>query len=114
MKIQYLEIVTPDVEGVCSNYEQVHGVSFGEPVPGLGNARTAPLSNGGTVGVRAPMSDAEEPVVRPYMLVDEAEAALSTAASAGGEIAHPAMEIPGVGTFGIYIQGGIHHAVWQK
>jgi predicted enzyme related to lactoylglutathione lyase len=114
MQIQYLEIVTPDVDAVCANYQQVHGVKFGEPVPELGNARTAPLANGGMVGVRAPMHEAEEPVVRPYMLVEDAEAAVKAAESAGGEIAHPAMEIPGVCTFGIYFQGGIQHALWQK
>ena len=29
------------------------------------------------------------------------------------EVAHPPMEIPGHGTFAIYIQGGIHHGLWQ-
>lgn len=114
MQIQYLEIVTPDVDSVCSNYEQVHGVRFGEAVEALGNARTAALANGGMIGVRAPMSDSEEPVVRPYMLVDDAEAAVQTAQAAGGEVALPAMAIPGHCTFAIWFQGGIQHAVWQE
>ena len=63
--------------------------------------------------MRAPMHESEEPVVRPYLLVDDIEAASRTAAEAGGEIAHPPMEIPGHGKFAIYIQGGIHHALWQ-
>ncbi len=33
--------------------------------------------------------------------------------AAGGEIAHPPMEIPGHGRFAIFIQGGIHHGLWQ-
>ena len=113
MQIQYLEIVTPEVDAVCATYEQSHGVSFGESEAGLGNARTAALANGGLIGVRAPMHEAEEPVVRPYLLVDDVEAALKAAAAAGGEIAHPPMELPGHGTFAIYIQGGIHHGLWQ-
>lgn len=113
MQIHYLEIVTPDIDAVCATYEQLHGVSFGEPEAGLGNARTAALANGGLIGVRAPMHETEEPVVRPYLLVDDVEAAAKAAVAAGGEIAHPPMELPGKGTFAIYIQGGIHHGLWQ-
>ncbi|MDX1556948.1 MAG: hydroxylase [Xanthomonadales bacterium] len=113
MQIEYLEIVTPDVDAVCANYEQVHGVRFGAPVAELGHARTADLANGGMIGVRAPMSESEAPIVRPYMRVDDAEAAVEAAQAAGGEIALPAMEIPGHCTFAIWIQGGIHHAAWQ-
>lgn len=72
---------------------------FGEPKAGLGNARTAALANGGFIGVRAPMRETEEPVVRPYLLVADIEAAAKAAAAAGGEIAHPPMELPGHGTF---------------
>ncbi len=113
MQLQYLEIVTPDVDAVCGTYEKVHGVSFGEPQPGLGNARTGKLRDGGMVGVRAPMHETEEPVVRPYVLVEDIEAAAEAAAAAGGEIAHPPLELPGHGKFAIYIQGGIHHGLWQ-
>jgi predicted enzyme related to lactoylglutathione lyase len=113
MQIQYLEIVTPDVDATCATHAQLHGVSFGEPEPGLGNARTAKLPGGGLIGVRAPMRDDEEPVVRPYWLVDDVAAATLAAAAAGGEIAHPPMEIPGFGTFAIYIQGGIQNGLWQ-
>ena len=113
MQIHYLEIVTPDIDAVCATSEQLHSVSFGEPQAGLGNARTAALANGGLIGVRAAMHETEEPVVRPYLLVDDVEAAAEAAAAAGGEIAHPPMELPGHGTFAIYIQGGIHHGLWQ-
>lgn len=113
MQIHYLEIVTPDVDATCTTYERLHGVSFGEPQAALGNARVATLANGGLIGVRAPMHESEEPVVRPYLLVDDIEDAAQAAAEAGGEIAHPPMELPGYGTFAIYIQGGIHHGLWQ-
>lgn len=113
MQVQYLEIVTPEVDSTCAAYARLHGVTFGDPVAELGNARTAALAGGGMIGVRAPMADHEEPVVRPYVLVDDVEAAARAAAEAGGEIAHPPMEIPGHCKFAIYIQGGIHHGLWQ-
>ncbi len=114
MQIRYLEIVTKEVDAVCATYAAVHGVRFGEPDPGRGNARTAALPGGGLLGVRAPMRDTEEPVVRPYWLVDDIEAAVASAVKAGGEVAHPPMEIPGGGKFAIYIQGGINHGLWQR
>ncbi len=114
MQIHYLEIVTKEVDAVCAAYAAVNGVPFGKPNAGLGNARTAALPGGGMLGVRAPMHDAEEPVVRPYWLVDDIEAALASAVRAGGEVAHPPLELPGLGTFAIYIQGGINHGLWQR
>lgn len=114
MQIHYLEIVTKDVDEVCATYGAVHGVQFGEPDAGLGHARTAALPGGGLVGVRAPLRDTEEPVVRPYWLVDDIEAAVAAVEAAGGQIAHPPLEIPGHGTFAIYIQGGIEHGLWQR
>lgn len=113
MRVHYLEIVTPDVDAVCDAYAAALGGEFGDPEPGLGNARTASLADGGKVGVRAPMSDTEAPVVRPYWLVDDIEAALEAAVTRGAEVAHPPLEIPGHGTFAITIQGGIHHGLWQ-
>jgi uncharacterized protein len=114
MQIHYLEIVTKEVDAVCAAYAAANAVPFGEPVAGLGNARTASLPDGGMVGVRAPMHASEEPVVRPYWLVDDIEAALAASVAKGGEVAHPPMELPGHGTFAIYIQGGVHHGLWQR
>jgi len=51
--------------------------------------------------------------VRPYWLVDDIEAAVTAAVEHGAVVAHPPLEIPGHGTFAIYIQGGIHHGLWQ-
>ena len=113
MRIHYLEIVAKDVDSVCSAYETANNVKFGEPEAELGNARTAKVGEGYTVGVRAPMHEAETPVVRPYWLVDDIEAAVAAAVKAGGEVAHPPLEIPGRGTFAIYILGGVHHGLWQ-
>jgi uncharacterized protein len=114
MQIGYLEIVTKDVDAVCGAYAAAHGVQFGAPDSGLGNARTAPLPDGGLLGVRAPLSPVEESVVRPYWLVRDIEAAVAAVLDSGGEIAHPPLEIPGHGTFAIYIQGGIQHGLWQR
>lgn len=113
MLIQYLEIVTADVNATCSALEKVHGVSFGEPESALGNARTAKLKSGGRIGVRAPMRDDEEPVVRPYTLVDDIDAAVKAAEAAGGQFAMYPTEIPGHGKFAIYFQGGIQYGLWE-
>ena len=66
------------------------------------------------VGVRVPMGDVETPIVRPYWLVNDIEAALAAAVAAGGELAHPPLELPGHGTFAIYIKGGVNHGLWQR
>ena len=113
MPIHYLEIVTKQVDAVCATYAAANRVRFGEPDAALGNARTAALPGGGLVGVRAPLRATEEPVVRPYWLVDDIEAAVAAAVDAGGALALPPMEIPGHGTCAIYIQGGIDHGLWQ-
>ncbi len=113
MRVHYLEIVTPDVNETCETLEQAHGVTFGEPIPEFGNARTADLKGGGRLGVRAPMRETETPVVRPYLLVDDIQAAVRVAEDKGAQVAIPPMEIPGQGTFAIYILGGIEHGLWQ-
>jgi predicted enzyme related to lactoylglutathione lyase len=95
------------------HYLAANRVQFGAPDAGLGNARPTGLPEGGLVGVRAPMHESEEPGVRPYWLLEDIEAALAAAVKTGGQIAHPPLEIPGHGTFAIYIQGGIHHGLWQ-
>ena len=113
IQVQYLEIVTPDVDAMCGTLEKLHGVKFSNPVAEFGNARTAALEGGGLIGVRAPMREDEEPVVRPYVLVDDIESAVEAAKAAGGEIAMPPTEIPKRGKFAIYIHGGIQHGLWQ-
>ena len=113
MRVGYLEIVTPDVDATCGALEELHGVTFSEPVAEFGNARTAALEGGGKIGVRAPMHEAETPVVRPYLEVGDVAAAAEAAQAAGGEIAHPAMELPGHCTFAIYFQGGNQYGLWK-
>lgn len=111
---QYLEVVSLDVSATCSTYERVHGLTFGEPQPELGNARTAASPDGGTVGVRAPMHDQEEPVMRSYFLVPDIEAAVAMVTAEGAEVMVPPMEIPGRGRCALYLMGGVQHALWER
>jgi predicted enzyme related to lactoylglutathione lyase len=113
MKVHYLEIVAADVDAVCAAYEAAHRVTFGPPDLLLGGARTASLADGSIVGVRGPLRDTEEPIVRPYWLVDDIEAALASATKQGAFVAHSPLQIPGKGTFAIYIHGGVNHGLWQ-
>jgi predicted enzyme related to lactoylglutathione lyase len=113
MQIQYLEIVTKDVDAVCGAYAKMHKVTFSKAVAALGGARTAALPDGGMLGVRAPLRENEEPVVRPYLLVDDIESAVKAAEASGAKIAHPPLNIPGHGTFAIFFLGGIQHGLWQ-
>jgi predicted enzyme related to lactoylglutathione lyase len=89
MQIHYLEIVTKGVDAVCAAYAAANGVQFSEPDAGLGGARTAELLGGWLVGVRQPMHETEDPVVRPYWLVDDIDAAIAGAVEAGAEVARP-------------------------
>lgn len=113
MKIHYLEIVTNQVDAVCAAHAAANGLVFGEPDPALGNARTALLPGGGMMGVRAPMHAEEQPVTRPYFLVDDIEAAVAAAEAAGARIALPPMEIKGKGWCAIYLMGDTQHGLWQ-
>ena len=113
MKVHYLEIVTDDVAAVCGSYESALGVKFNQKDEVLGGARTCCLADGSWVGVRGLLSETEEPVVRPYYLVDDIEAALSHAQACGAEVLHPPLELPDKGTFAIYRVGLVHHGLWQ-
>lgn len=114
LEVEFLEIVTPEVDGTIATLEKLHGVKFGKPVMEFGNARTAALEGGGLVSVRAPMRETEEPVVRPYVLVKDIDAAVKALEGSGAEIAIGPMQIPGRGKFAIYILGGIQHGLWQN
>jgi len=113
MQIRYLEIVTPDVDETCASLATLHKTVFGDPEAGLGNARIAALAGGGRIGVRAPLAEHDLPIVRPYMLVDDIEAAIADAEAAGADFAMKATEVPGHGKFAIYFLGGIQYGLWQ-
>lgn len=113
MQVYYLEVVTRDVEAVCATYTEVYSIQFGEPDALLGDARTASLRDGGLIGVRAPLREDEQPVVRPYWLVENIDSAVAAVEKAGAAIAVPPMEIPGHGTFAIYFLGDNQLGFWQ-
>ena len=115
LEVQYLEIVTPDVDATCATLSSVHGVQFGPPESGFGNARIAILTNGRRIGVRAPLSaDEGAPIVQPYLLVENIDAAIASAEATGAEFAMLATEIPGHGTFAIYFQGGLQFGLCEN
>ena len=95
MKLHYLEFVSPDADLQCKTLQELHGVTFSEPVAELGHARIADLPDGSRVAVRSPMHAEEEPVIRPYFLTTDIEGAVENASKAGAQIAHPPLEIPG-------------------
>lgn len=113
MQVQYLEIVTGDVDAACQLYSAMHGVTFAEPDQDLGGARTAKMANGGVLGIRAPLRDTETPVVRPYMLVTDINAAVAAAEKAGADIAFPPTKLGNHGTCAIVVHGGIESGLWQ-
>ena len=113
MKIHYLEIVTFDIDGICRTYDTAHNVSFTQADDSLGGARTCTLPDGSIVGVRGTLSDSEAPVIRPYWLVGDIEAAVKEVENQGAKILHPPLEISGKGTFAIYSVGSIQQGFWQ-
>ena len=114
MRIHYLEIVCSDTTGQCAALEQVHGVSFGSPVEDLGNARIAEASDGSLIGVRAPLAEHEQPIVRNYYEVDDIVKAVEEAEAAGGVIAFGPTRIGETGNWAIYFFDGIQLGLWQR
>ncbi len=49
-----VEIVTAKTDATCDVLTQSQGVTFSEPITELGSARTAKLTDGDRIGVRAP------------------------------------------------------------
>ncbi|USD23280.1 hypothetical protein MJO52_09115 [Microbulbifer variabilis] len=113
MKIHHLEIVTLNVDKVCAAYEAAHNVRFDDADELLGGARICSLKDGSIVGLRRPLRESEELVVRPYWLVEDIEKAISFIKAQGAKIAVPPLEIPGKGIFSIYINGAVDHGFWQ-
>ena len=113
MNVHYLEIVAEDAAAHCRLLEALHSVTFSEPVAELGGAKVAQMSDGAQVGVREPMHETERPCVRPYYLTKDIEGAIKKVEGLGAVIAHAPMEIPGRGSFAIYILNGIMEGLWQ-
>jgi predicted enzyme related to lactoylglutathione lyase len=114
MAVEYLEIVSADVESVTVFYERVHGLSFGGPDPDLGGARVAARPDGTLVGVRKPLAAHEQPIMRTYLAVEDIARAVKDAESAGAMLAYPPTRQGARGTFAIVFQGGVQHGFWQR
>lgn len=113
MLIHYLEFVSEDVAAQCAALESAHGLTFGDAVPELGNARVAEAPDGTLIGVRAPLADHETPIVRPYLTVDDIRSAVSQAEERGAVIAYPPTQQGDTGTWAIYILGGTQVGLWD-
>lgn len=113
MKVHYLEIVCKDVAAQCEVLAQAHGVTFGPAVADLGNARTAKNADGSLIGVRAPLAEHEQPIVRTYLEVEDIAAAVKDAERAGAMIAYPPTQQGETGTWAIYMLGDIQIGLWQ-
>ena len=113
MTMQYLEIVSVDVEATVALYERLLGLTFDAPDPDLGSARVARQPDGSLVGVRAPLAAHEDPTVRAYLAVEDIERAVRLAQELGATLAYGPAQQGVRGTFAIFFQGGAQHGLWQ-
>ena len=114
MRVHYLEVVCNDVAAQCAALERVHGVSFGPEVADLGQARVAEAPDGSLIGVRAPLAQHEEPIIRTYREVEDIKKAVENAEAAGAMIAYPPTQQGDTGTWAIYILGDVQFGLWQR
>jgi predicted enzyme related to lactoylglutathione lyase len=112
--VHYLEIVSNDVDLMAELYERLHGLSFGRPEPDLGLARVATQADGSLVGIRSPLAEHEQAIMRTYLSVEDIQHAVSEAEESGATIAYPPTLQGSQGTFAIVIQGGVEHGLWQR
>jgi hypothetical protein len=114
MQAHYIEIVSKNIDKQRKVLEQVHGLSFGPEVHDLGQAQVAKTANGVLIGVRAPLAEHEQPIVRTYFMVEDISKAVKAAEAAGAVIAYPPTKQGETGTWAIYIIDEIQHGLWQK
>ena len=114
MRVHYVEIVCHDVAAQCAALERVHGLTFGPAVADLGQARVAEAPNGSLIGVRAPLAQHEQPIIRTYLEVEDIARAVEEAEAAGAVIAYPPTQQGDTGTWAIYILGDVQIGLWQR
>jgi hypothetical protein len=114
MRIHYLEIVCRDVSAQCAALERIHGLSFGPTVADLGQARVAEASDGSLIGVRAPLAEHEQPIIRTYLEVADIARAVKEAEAAGAVFAYPPTQQGDTGTWAIYFLGDVQLGLWQR
>lgn len=113
-RVHYLEIVCRDVAAQCTALERMHGLTFGPPVADLGGARVANAPDGSLIGVRAPLAEHEQPIIRTYLEVDDIAKAVKEAEAAGGVVAYPPTKQGETGTWAIYFLGDVQFGLWQR
>jgi hypothetical protein len=114
MGIHYVEIVCRDVAAQCAALQRMHGLSFGPEVAALGQARVADAPDGSLIGVRAPLAEHEQPIVRTYLEVEDIGNATRAAEAAGAVIAYPPTQQGDTGTWAIYLLGDVQLGLWQR
>ena len=114
MAVHYLEIVSKDMDALTELYQRMHGLSFDPPDPDLGHARVAPQADGSLVGIRKPLAEHEQPIMRTYIAVEDIEQAVREAEESGAMIAYPPNRQGNQGTFAIVIKGDLEHGLWQR
>ena len=114
VRVHYLEIVCQDVDAQCAALERIHGLSFGPAVADLGQARVAETPGGSLLGVRAPLAEHEQPIIRTYLAVDDIAKAVEEAEAAGAVIAYPPTRQGDTGTWAIYFLGDVQIGLWQR
>lgn len=114
MAAHYLEIVSDDVDSLTELYQRMHGLTFGDPEPDLGQARVATRADGSLVGIRKPLAAHEQPIVRTYLAVDDIQRAVDEAGKGGAMVAYGPTRQGQRGTFAILLHGGVQHGLWQR
>jgi len=114
MAVHYLEIVSNDADTLTGLYQRMHGLSFGPPDPDLGQALVATQADGTLVGIRKPLAEHEQPIMRTYLAIEDIDEAVKKAEDSGATIAYPPTRQGQRGIFAIVIQGGVQHGLWQR
>jgi predicted enzyme related to lactoylglutathione lyase len=114
MTVQYIEIVSNDVDRLTGLYQRMHGLAFGAPDADLGQARVATQADGTVVGIRKPLAVHEHPIMRTYFVVEDIQQVVKNAEDSGATIAYPPTRQGHWGTFAIVIQGEVEHGLWQR
>jgi predicted enzyme related to lactoylglutathione lyase len=113
-RIHYLEIVCRDVSAQCAAWERIHGLTFGPAVADLGQARVAQAPDGSLIGVRAPLAEHEQAIMRTYVEVEDIARAVQEAEAAGAVIAYPPTRQGETGTWAIFLLGDVQFGLWQR
>jgi predicted enzyme related to lactoylglutathione lyase len=79
-----------------------------------GTPGVALQADGSLVGIRKPLAEHEQPLLRAYIAVEDIEQAIREAEEGGATIAYPPTRQGDQGTFAIVIKGDVEHGLWQR